>query len=254
MIRATFVHAEGAGPVMEQRLWNCGASSWAAFLALRRMGRLRGERMTRIARMAWLSERALARKEAGFFSKRLRPRDRWRLLDGFREDAAYVDVETTGLDRHRHQVTVIGLYANSRFRVYVRGRDLDEFVPAISRSSLIVTYGGASFDAPFLRQQFPGVELPPCVDLRYPLARLGYTGGLKAVETAVGIVRPEHVRNLDGFDAVRLWEAYEAGDRQSLDRLIAYTKQDVENLAPLAQIVRDRMPETVGFPALAGNT
>ena len=37
------------------------------------------------------------------------------------------------------------------------------------------------------------------------------------------------------------------GDRRALDTLIEYTREDVVNLASLAQLVSREMPDRVGF-------
>ena len=73
------------------------------------------------------------------------------------------------------------------------------------------------------------------LDLLHPLRHLGYRGGLKAIEAEMGIERSEETIGLHGFDAVRLWHAYQAGDDEALDILLEYNMEDVVNLEPLAE-------------------
>ena len=114
-----------------------------------------------------------------------------------------------------------------------------------------MSYNGATFDLPFMRRTFAGFEPVAHLDLRYPLRRLGHTGGLKQIERAVGIKRPADLCDIDGFEAIRLWNDYRRGRRDALDRLIAYCRQDTMNLEPLAAYVIDGMfARTLQAPSL----
>ena len=67
------------------------------------------------------------------------------------------------------------------------------------------------------------------------------TGGLKAVERTLGIGRDERIAETDGYEAVRLWRAYQRGDTEALNRLIEYNRADTQNLATIAQIIYQRL-------------
>ncbi len=248
MLRHTFIHGHGIGPQTEENLWRSGAYTWEDFLDLHGMGRIRGARLDRLVPLIRDSQTALGKRAIEFFSHRLPSGEQWRLYPDFADQAAFIDIETTGLEPGYDAVTVIGLYDHERFRVFIRGKNLREFPRVVARYPLVVSYNGAQFDLPFLRATFPSFRPRAHLDLRYPLARLGYTGGLKGVERKAGIRRPRSVRELDGFDAVILWHEYQRGRRSALDRLIAYTRQDVLNLAPLAKLVAERMPIRLRFP------
>jgi len=62
----------------------------------------------------------------------------------------------------------------------------------------------------------------------------------KKIEQAFGIERSERTRGLDGWDAVRLWDAYQRGRGDALDLLVEYNLEDVKNLEPLAQWVYEQ--------------
>jgi len=69
-------------------------------------------------------------------------------------------------------------------------------------------------------------------DLMYDCWKHNLKGGLKAVERRLGINRK--VPEIDGYMAVRLWwRYYNDDDRESLDKLLLYNKQDVVNLRTL---------------------
>jgi len=170
-------------------------------------------------------------------AERIPRRHHWRLYQTYRERVLFLDIETDGLDRERGQVTVIGLAHGSHYRAYVAGEDLEEALSIIASATILVTFGGAHFDLPFLRAKYPWLPQPPVhLDLCPLLRRLGLKGGLKRVEKLVGLRRPEEVDGLDGYQAVRLWRTWRQGHSQALERLIAYNREDVLNLQFLAEV------------------
>lgn len=160
----------------------------------------------------------------------------------FEGAAAFLDIETTGLSSYYHHVTVVGLYDGQAFRCYTRGFNLHRFIEEIRNYDLLVTYNGSSFDLPFLRAEFPGVQFPPVhIDLRHLLRRLGYRGGLKAIEQQLGIQRKESIQGIDGFMAVVLWQRHLLGDPQALQTLMEYNRADVVNIKALMEIAYDML-------------
>lgn len=186
-----------------------------------------------VSRLVRESRRRLAVRDHRFFETWLPTAERWRAYGDFREDAAYLDIETTGLNWSGDLITLVGLSDGDHHRTYIRGIDLDELPSDLRRFKVLVTFNGTHFDLPVLRNAFP--YLPPLfhIDLQYPLRRLGFRGGLKRIERRLGLERPDEVRGLTGSDAVKLWRRYERGNEDSLDALIAYNRQDAENLRPL---------------------
>ena len=76
---------------------------------------------------------------------------------------------------------------------------------------------------------------PAHIDLRFFLKRLGYRGGLKAIEKSLGLSRDSAIEGIDGYEAVLLWRAYQWGDESALDRLILYNTADIIHLKPLME-------------------
>lgn len=236
MLRQTFVHIDGVGYRTEEKLWKAGVTSWDDFLERTNAVRISHGLAQRIEAELDRSEDALRRLRYQYFAERLIPREHWRAWSDFRKDAAFLDIETTGLSLGRNAVTVVGLYDGQRKRSFIQGTNLEELPDALSRVKMIVTFNGQRFDVPFLRRAFPRMKLDQIhLDLVHPLHRLGFYGGLKRIENRFGIERSPETAGLSGLDAVRLWEAYGQGDDDALDLLTAYNLEDVVNLEPLAE-------------------
>lgn len=240
MLRRTFLHIPGVGYGTEERLWRAGVRTWDD------VGAGRHERFVtaRIARRLedWIkaSEAALRCGRYRYFAANLPDREHWRAWPEFRDHAAYVDIETTGLDFGRDALTVVGVYDGRRTQSFVKGHNLEELPAALDGRALLVTFNGARFDLPFLRRAFPRMRLDQLhIDLMGPLRRLGFHGGLKRIEARLGIERSVTTTGMSGFDAVRLWHQYEAGDDDALDPLLEYNREDVVNLKPLAAFAYD---------------
>ncbi len=191
----------------------------------------------------------MAAGDAGFFRGRLPSRETWRLYPEFAEWALFLDIETTGLSPDYDQVTLIGGLSGGRLALFVAGINLDQFPAYVRQFPLLVTFNGSLFDVPFLRAHFPGARLDQAhIDLRFPLASLGYRGGLKAIERRLGIGRDAAIQGVDGFEAVWLWNRYRRGDRQALRKLILYNLTDVVNMVELMETtIRLKHPQ-LAFP------
>ena len=55
---------------------------------------------------------------------------------------------------------------------------------------------------------------------------------------------------LDGWEAVRLWHRWCAGDEAARDLLLRYNEADTRNLEPLASLIYDRMVARFGPSSL----
>ncbi len=78
---------------------------------------------------------------------------------------------------------------------------------------------------------------------------------MKKIEAEVGIERSPETAGLNGFDAVRLWRAYQYGNESALDTFLTYNREDVVNLEPLAELaynkLRDQAFDDCLQPAMA---
>lgn len=242
MLEATFIHCPGVGYKLEHRIWSAGARTWSDFLSSPADLGIPPSRLDAVRRHVEMSVERLEAGDYAWFARQLAPRDHWRAYPNFKHRVLYLDIETTGEGGY-DTLTVAGVYNGTTVRQYIRGFDLEDFPEVFADAALLVTFFGSGFDLPFIRRAY-GISLPQIhIDLCPLLKRLGYRGGLKKVEEALGIRRPQDVRGLQSYDAVLLWRAWERGDRRALQRLLAYNAQDVLNLEALLEFAYPRMAE-----------
>ena len=252
MLRNSFVLLRGVGPATERRLHRLGIRNWDQFLAAPALAGIGRERKAALdAHLRALSKR-LERGDASTLSKALGAAQRWRLYPDFRDSAAFLDIETTGLEWPA-EVTLVGVFLGSEYTPLVRGIGLSASAVqrALGHARVLVTFNGGSFDLPMLRAAFPSLRLDhlPHVDLRHLAPRAGIRGGLKKVERLLGIRRAEDIKMLCSHDAVHLWRLWERkGSRNALRLLIDYNRADTENLRRVADEVCRRMAQNVSIP------
>ena len=161
---------------------------------------------------------------------------------------AYLDIETTGLSRDCHAITVIGIYrvdSGACTLLQLVGDDVtrDNLLEALEGVETIFTYNGRRFDLPFILT-YLGVDLAEKCnhhDVMYDCWRNGLYGGLKGVERQLGIAR--RLQGIDGADAVRLWWRYRNyEDHEALTTLLEYNSEDLVNLRTLRQILACCLP------------
>ena len=236
MIRNSFLFLERVGERTERSLWQGGISDWNDFLRQRSLPGFGTLRKGHCDRQLLKAEKNLLVGNAPYFADVLPRSEHWRLYETFKANAVFLDIETSGW---YGDVTVVGLYDGKDTKTMVKGINLDAKTlrEELRSYSMLVTFNGTSFDLPVLERFSPGIiPFVPHVDLRHVCARLGLSGGLKAIERTLGISRPKEIKDILGEDAVRLWEACRAtGEREFLERLVAYNSEDIINLRPIAE-------------------
>ncbi len=159
---------------------------------------------------------------------------------------AYLDIETTGLSPDYCEITVVGIHLVGKYvtrTVQLVGGEvnLESILEALRNVDIIYTYNGSRFDLPFIDRRL-GVHLSGLCshrDLMYDCWRHNLYGGLKRVESQLGITR--HLANINGFEAVRLWWRYVNNyDETALATLLEYNKEDITNL----KILKDKLLTT----------
>ncbi len=248
-LSSTFIHLPAIGPLRERELWRKGILDWNRFLEAASNGTLTRETYRNAVTTVRESLRAVERKDLSFFTALLPECELWRLYPEFADDTLFLDIETTGLGPENNNVTLIATFSNRNLSLFVAGVNLSDFPCHIAQYSLLVTFNGSQFDLPFLRTHFPEAQLGKAhIDLRYLLASLGYTGGLKAVEHAIGVHRDILVRGVTGQDAPKLWQQYRVGDDAALEILALYNLTDAVHLAQLLTFAIREKARKLKFP------
>jgi predicted nuclease with RNAse H fold/uncharacterized protein YprB with RNaseH-like and TPR domain/adenylate kinase family enzyme len=256
MIERTFLHLPGVGPLTENRLWKSGYMCWGDLdHAIRGGATVRdlfrsSDRQTKLftsetvqrdrRSAAWLncldeSRRALNEREYRFFLDLIKPANHWRLLPALQSEALYLDIETTGLSRELHYITVIGALYKNRFYQWVWPEPLDELAELMATAPLVVTFNGSRFDIPFLRSHAHAVPEPHAhVDLVHIANAAGLRGGQKVAEQKLGLSRDDEFEEFGGLEAVASWCRALYGDQSAYEQLLTYNRLDVEMMPRLA--------------------
>ena len=235
MLESTFIHLPGLGPATEQRLWRAGITTWRSFIEAPALPGLSAPRRDHLAGL--LRDDLNRLDDPAYWSRVLPSSEQWRMYGRFKERTGFLDIETDGRPvEEGGEVTLIGLFDGRIFRPFVNGRNMDRFEECLEGLQMLVTFNGACFDLPVLKSYIRHLRLPPAhIDLRYPLKRLGFQGGLKRIEQDFALERQDEVRGLDGWEAVLLWRRHLDGDRRALGTLIRYNRADTVNLKPLME-------------------
>jgi uncharacterized protein YprB with RNaseH-like and TPR domain len=240
MIQNSFILLDGVGYKTEEKLWRQDVLSWDDFLEIESVIGISSKQKSVHDRELEAASHHLDKKSPYYFSQRLKMRDYWRLYSDFKEDACFLDIETTGLSSES-ALTVVGIFDGRNTKSFVKGDNLIEAVlkEELSKYRLIVTFFGSAFDIPFIKAKYPGIAFDiPHIDLCFASRRIGLRGGLKSIEKQLGFDRGEGIAEIDGLEAVRLWRRWERyDDEEALARLLEYNKADVVNLKILAEKV-----------------
>lgn len=248
MLKNTFQHIPGIGAITEEKIWDLGILSWDRF-SPPYPDTIPEGKISIVDRYLKESEKHLSENNPAYFSGLIPSGLQWRMFPEFRDLAVYLDIETTGLGYY-DSITTIALFDGRSISWYVNGQNLDDFVKDIFKYRLIISYNGKSFDIPFI-ERFFSIKLDHAhIDLRFVLSSLGYKGGLKACETALGIDRGD-IKGIDGFFAVLLWNDYLKNKNQkALETLLAYNIEDVVNLEKLMTIAYNMNISNTPFSSL----
>ena len=232
MLLNTFHHIPGIGEKTEKQFWSSGIISWDTFCEPYPV-KLTPQKLIKIQYYLEHSWKEFEKNNPRYFADLLPSHLHWRFFPEFRGCIVYLDIETNGMDIYRGFITTIALYDGKNLSVYVKNQNLDTFKEDIQKYDIIVTYNGKCFDIPFIENHF-NIRLNHAhIDLRYILSSLGYRGGLKNCESALGIDRGE-LNGVDGFFAVLLWNDYVINNNhKALETLLAYNCEDVVNLETL---------------------
>lgn len=245
MILNSFLHLPGVGQKKEGDFWAKGILDWEQFLLVEQ----KKPNYDKFAKGIQDSILALKNRDHRYFSESLPTTEHWRLFREFADNTAYIDIETTGLSPDFSEITTIALYNGKEIKTWSKSMGFLRFRNEITKYDLLVTFNGKGFDIPFIEKYFDIKLRQSHIDLRYVLSSLGYSGGLKACEHALGLSR-EELEGVDGSMAVHLWYEYQKGKRSALDTLLAYNVEDTVNLEHLMHFAYNQKVISLNFSNL----
>ena len=253
MLENSFVHLPGVGAETEQKLWSQGLRSWSD-LTNNLNQVFKGAKAQKIAMALQACQEAHENARFDYFKPLLKGSEMWRLFpsivkQGFAADIAYLDIETTGLGfpPESHSTTIAVLFRSQLFVEHCPEKKLQLLQWVDREAKLLVTFNGGPFDLPFLRREFHLNFAQAHLDLRFWFARLDMRGGLKKIQQSFREVPQRGSMDIDGFDAVKLWQLHKRGVPRALDTLMTYNAEDTVVLEQLVycglNIESKRRPE-----------
>lgn len=232
MLESSFVHLPGIGPDTEERLWASGCVTWDD-LEANLKSVFSEKKATKIMCALESSREAHQSGEFHYFQGLLKSPEMWRLVPAILSQKlsnriAYLDIETTGLGfPPASQSTSIAVYFDGQLHLETDEARKWKLLREIqNEAKLLVTFNGGPFDLPFLRREFSLSLSQAHLDLRFWFAKLGYRGGLKKIQVQFPEVPQREFMDIDGFDAVRLWNMHLKGIPRALDTLLTYNAED----------------------------
>jgi uncharacterized protein YprB with RNaseH-like and TPR domain len=236
LIRQALRHLHGIGPKRCALLEAEAITCWDSILEINTPPPGFGpETWLRIQAHVRLCVQALEHEDWPALIREFETRDHWRILARHADRASYFDIETSGMEADS-VVTLIVCYHQGRLHRFLRGENLDHFLDLLEEVELLVSFNGTTFDVPRVESAFHIPALPcPHVDLRWMCYHLGMSGGLKPIETRMGIKRPADLEGVGGEEAVWLWHRWD-GHRDDTARreLERYCCADVLTLRIVA--------------------
>lgn len=251
MIRNTFSILNGIGEKLERKLWRSGILTWSDFIHAPEISFISSLKKAVYSESLSTALNALEHADARYFAYAIKKKDHWRLFDFFQKQSACLDIETNGLmPGSGGIVTVIGIYNGCEYKCFVRHENLtvQNVMDEIMKYKYLITFYGAGFDIPYLLRAMPGLKFDiPHFDVCFGTRRLGFQGGLKKLEAELGIVRDETVKDMDGYDAVKLWEHAQKGSYEAMETLKLYNKEDTVNLYNIAHFTYQNLRLQTGI-------
>ena len=242
MIKESFVFLEKCSIKREIFFRKQGITNWQEFLAREKVAGIATAKKEFYNRKIREAQQALGEDDAAYFVGKLPAKEMWRLYPHFKEDCCFLDIETDSYGK----ITVVGISNYYNTNTFVQGFNLEKNLleKELAKYKLLVTFNGGAFDLPKLKKQLQLEVKMPHIDLKPLCVKLELKGGLKEVEKILNLKRPAHLYG----NPVDLWKAFHAsGDREYLQLLVDYNKEDIENLKGVMNYVYRKMRERVKF-------
>lgn len=169
-------------------------------------------------------------------------------LPSFFDRCCYIDIETTGFDRKRHMIYLVGLIYKQEDSFYLEqylcDKVSDEYEllyrlnAKLSQYTYLVHFNGQSFDLPFIKARLGLYSIPEqistCKSIDYYLALKPYRHVLKTdnlkLKTLERLVQFHRTDPFDGGQLIELFHAYVDGDISLRQALLLHNAQDMVGL------------------------
>ena len=235
VINRSFIFLEKVGPRKEKKIWQQGITTWNDFVKKDVKG-ISKKSKNQYNRIIQEAQQALMEDNPSYFIGKLPQKEMWRLYSEFKEDCCFLDIEIDSYGK----IVLVGIsnYYNTNF--FVKGVNLDQRMieKELAKYKIIITFNGGAFDLPKLRKELQVNINLPHIDLKPLCINLNLKGGLKEVERYLNLGRPQHLYG----NPVTLWRSFFAsGDREYLDLLLDYNREDCENLKGVMDYVYGEM-------------
>jgi uncharacterized protein YprB with RNaseH-like and TPR domain/predicted nuclease with RNAse H fold/dephospho-CoA kinase len=250
MLDSTFCHLPRIGSKKEHNIWSSGILNWHDFESKNnvQLSLFSQDKKNDLINLdeSW---QALNQKDTDFFTRHLSKDNYYRIAVNFPEDTLFLDIETTGLSIYYDKITVIGWSLNQDYGFWIQGMEENSFKNVLAKAKILVTFNGTLFDIPFLKKEFPDLQIPLThIDLRFLGQRVGLSGGQKVIEKVIGIERASHISDMVGETAPILWFKYLKGDWSALKLLISYNHADIVGMKKILDVIIDRLVEKQKIP------
>ena len=124
MIQNSFIFLEKLDSKTEQNLWEQGIIDWNCFLNKNRIKGISNFRKSYYNRQLLKARHELFNLNSSYFINKLPLSETWRLYNFFKEDAIFLDIETSGLSSY-DSITVFGLYNGYDTKMMIKGINFD---------------------------------------------------------------------------------------------------------------------------------
>jgi uncharacterized protein len=250
MIKHSFLFLPKIKTNKEKTIWKQGIKEWGSFINAKRVKGISSRLKLEYNKLLLEAKNALYEDNSGYFTDKLPTTETWRLYDYFKEEAIFLDIETSSATSQNSYLTVIGLFdgINTKTMIQDVNLDINSLKRELSKYKLLITFNGSTFDLPYLNKKYPGL-LPeiPHIDVRHLCNKAGLKGGLKDIEKQLGITRTNKiVERLYGGDPFKLWRMFKgSGDDYYLKLLVEYNEEDVINLKRIIEHAVGRLKEQI---------
>ncbi len=237
MIEHSFQFLDRIGPKKEKTFHNQSIKTWNDFLNTSKILGIPAAKKAYFNRIIHAAKKALQEEDIIFFKEKLPSTQFWRLYPHFQDKSAFLDIETDS----QGAITVIGISTYYQTKQFVKGINLDHKTVQneLDQYKMLITFNGGAFDLPKLKKQSLIIN-PLHLDLKPLCLHLNLRGGLKQIEHTLNLKRPAHLYG----NPVDLWKALHAsGDREYLDLLLSYNREDIENLKLLVEYCYNQLKE-----------